>query len=138
VEDFKNVDAVFYGNEGVDEEEVTLLNSFSDDPIAKIIMDGDELLISFESGREITISDHGQSCCEHRYMHCEDEGDFEFHEGAFLRFVQIVAGGDDEDGYEVHETEYCNIFTSKGVIQLVCHNEHNGYYGGFCVRIVEK
>jgi hypothetical protein len=70
-------------------------------------------------------------------MHCEDEGDFEFHEGAFLRFVKIVTG-DDEDGYEVHETEYCNILTSKGVIQLVCHNEHNGYYGGFSVRIEEK
>lgn len=137
MEDFKNIDAIFFENKGLDQKEVNLVNSFSDDPIAKMMMDGDELLICFKSGREIVISDHAQSCCEHRYMHCEDEGDFEFHEGAFLRFVQIVAG-DDEDGYEVHETEYCNILTSKGVIQLVCHNEHNGYYGGFAVRIEEK
>jgi len=136
MEVFKNVGEVFFGNEGLDSKEVALINSLSDDAITLISMNcSDDLTICFESGIEIFI--RAQNCCENRYMHCEDEGDFDFHKGAFLRFVQIVDGEDEESSYG-HETKFCNILTSKGVIQLVCHSEHNGYYGGICVQDKEK
>src|SRR6187399_1748880 len=34
---------------------------------------GDGLLIVFEGGRYLRLTDEGQSCCEHRYMTCDDD-----------------------------------------------------------------
>ena len=39
---------------------------------------------------------------------------------------------EDEWG-EVHEVQFLDVKTDKGVFQMSSHNEHNGYYGGFWI-----
>jgi hypothetical protein len=133
MEDFKNLDKVtFVYNEQPDCEE------FVGKTISKIELfeEGDGyLVISFEDYVSLKIADKGRDCCESRYMHCEDESDFEYHEGAIFRGCSQASYEDCEGDYdEVHEKAFFNILTSKGVIQLVTHNDHNGYYGGFNVQ----
>lgn len=131
MEEFLNLDKVTF----VDNEEPGC-EKYCGKIIEQIYMETDVLHILFTYGEHLSISDEGQSCCESRYMHCEDEGDFDYHKGAVLRGCSTMTYGDSEDGdYDaVHEKAFFNILTSKGVIQLVCHNEHNGYYGGFSVQ----
>lgn len=133
-EEFKNIDKVFVSNSGTDAFGEMVLEAFNGRIIDKIELVSDVLVIK-SGDKYLRISDDGQSCCEHRYMHTEDEDDFDYHIGSVFRFVQIVHGPDGGLGGDVHETMFCDVLTSKGVIQLVCHNEHNGYYGGFSVNI---
>lgn len=128
MEEFLNIDKVTF----VDNEEPGC-EKYCGKVIEQIYMENDVLRILFTDGELLSISDEGQSCCETRYMHCEDEGDFDYHKGAVLRGCSTVTYGEEPSG-DVHETAFFNILTSKGVIQLVCHNEHNGYYGGFSVQ----
>lgn len=81
------------------------------------------------------IFDDGQSCCEARYMETSDKlGDFI---GATILDVKTVDGGETENAYgDVHEIQFLNIDTDKGLLQFATHNEHNGYYGGFDLVIV--
>jgi hypothetical protein len=88
----------------------------------------------------IRITDSGQSCCESRYMTCDDK--LEDHVGATLLNIEVrempipvlERTGDDDDG-ECHEINYVVVTTSAGEIVLVNHNEHNGYYGGIDVGV---
>ena len=95
--------------------------------------DDDALHFVFEDGLKIKIEDTGQSCCESRYMRTDDNlADF---------IGAVLLGGElkdapstvDEWGTE-HEVQFLEIKTSKGVFTMASHNEHNGYYGGFCIR----
>jgi hypothetical protein len=144
---FKNIDKVFNDNSGINDTSLAVVELYSGQVIKKITMDSEKitrdsevLIITFESGSKIQIMDDGQSCCETRYMHCEDEADFEYLQGSVFRFIEVVDAPDEENEGageydDVHEVQFCNILTSKGVIQLTCHNEHNGYYGGFGVEV---
>lgn len=132
---YKNVDIIFVENEGLEGKDRQIAEKYNGAIVTKMRMNGDQFIVEFEQGG-LSISDDAQSCCESRYMHTEDESDFEYHVGATFRFIQIVDGPDGE-GSECHETKFCNVLTSKGVIQLVCHNEHNGYYGGFGINLRE-
>ena len=38
---------------------------------------------------------------------------------------------------ECHETTFVEVLTSAGFINFTAHNEHNGYYGGFYIRMRE-
>lgn len=80
----------------------------------------------------IDIYDGGQSCCESRYMTCDDD---------LVSFVgdQIVnfeiADADDRGGEStVHEIRFLKVSTNNGVFTIANHNEHNGYYGGFSIN----
>lgn len=132
---FTNLESAFFCNKGISDRDEKIIEALSQTPISEISLKDDVLTIDFEDDCGFTISDGGQSCCESRYMHCEDESDFDHHKGSYLRFIQVVDGEDVESEYHSHEIQFCNILTSRGVIQLVCHNEHNGYYGGFAVQI---
>lgn len=127
---FKNIEKVFSSSTISNPKSRAVFEKYEGKEIEQIIMNDDRLKILFKDGSGMLVYDDGHSCCEHRYMHCEDIRDFDYHEGAFLRHIEVVKGPEIESD-EYHETEFCNILTSKGVIQLVCHNEHNGYYGGF-------
>lgn len=84
----------------------------------------------------LRIVDDGQSCCESRYMTCDDK--LEDHVGATLLNIETrqmpIPALDDEDG-EAHDIEYLVVTTTAGELVIVNHNEHNGYYGGFDVEI---
>lgn len=96
-----------------------------------------ELRLSFDNGVHIAIWDNGQSCCENRYMSTDD--DVATLVGGKLLHVDAKPGpeiGDDDDNY--HEQIFVEIATTKGLITIVNHNEHNGYYGGFGLTITER
>lgn len=92
------------------------------------------LLFSFVSDDEqMIIYDDGQSCCEYRYMHTDD--DLEYYIGSRLMSMEVSNGPEEFDEWgEVRESQFLKITTSKGVFTVVNYNEHNGYYGGFFVR----
>lgn len=135
MEDFKGIQNVFVHNQGVGGRSLEIAEKYNGMEIVSISLNNDVATFKFKEGG-FEMRDDGQSCCESRWMHSEDEKDFDYHIGAIFRFIQVVAG-DGEESSECHDTEYCNILTSKGVLQFVCHNEHNGYYGGFSVQLEE-
>lgn len=88
--------------------------------------------IRMQNGVGCTLSDDGQSCCEYRHMSCDD--DLTAFVGSELIDIEIAEGPGlaDEHG-EDHDTEFLRLKTSDGIITIVNHNEHNGYYGGFYI-----
>ena len=97
--------------------------------------DPEYIEIAFEGGKTIQILDNGQSCCESRYITCED--DFASLVGGSLIDIETKAAPDIEDKYGVHEQVFVEIKTDKGFVSFTTHNEHNGYYGGFGLTIKE-
>jgi len=39
-----------------------------------------------------------------------------------------------EEWGDMHEIQFLDVKTDKGVFQMSNHNEHNGYYGGFLLE----
>ena len=103
-------------------------------PITDVKLEGGRIKFTFDNGSTLAIYDGGQTCCESRYMVCDD--DLPFFIGASLVSVEVRDGSVTESGYIVHEIEFLDIQTTKGLIQCATHNEHNGYYGGFSIQIV--
>lgn len=97
----------------------------------------DAFRITFEDGVTIAITDQGQSCCEHRYMTCDD--DPTSLSGGILKHIKVKKGPDLEDQYgDPHEVAFLEVATDKGFVTFATHNEHNGYYGGFGLTISEQ
>lgn len=99
--------------------------------ISRMVCGDKSMDIVLENGDTLTLWDDGQSCCEYRYMVCDD--DLSTFVGATLKDIQVVPADNLHDGYEVHEVQFLNIVTDLGVCQISNHNEHNGYYGGFAI-----
>jgi len=96
----------------------------------------ERLLLTFSDGVSVKIFDDGQSCCEHRYITCDDEAKDLI--GNKLMKIETADGGEvGEDDYEIHEQVFIKIITDKTTITLTTHNEHNGYYGGFGLSLTE-
>lgn len=97
-----------------------------------------ELLFTFADDAKMKLFDDGQSCCEHRYMHTDD--DIQDFVGATLQGAEVREGpmGEANEWEETKESEFLIISTSKGQFTVVNYNEHNGYYGGFsvCAKVV--
>ena len=95
-----------------------------------------ELRIIFDDGTGIMLTDDGQSCCERRYMHTDD--DLNSIAGHELRRIELKDGPTKEDAYgDSHEQQFLEIGTDQGFVTIVNHNEHNGYYGGFAIKLAE-
>lgn len=87
------------------------------------------LVITFQNGAVLHIRDTARSCCESRYMTCED--DLTQFKGATLKDIIVEDGPTKETWGEPHEIQFLRVHTSNGVFTVETHNEHNGYYGGF-------
>lgn len=91
--------------------------------------------LSFDDGTRLIITDEAQSCCETRYLHTDD--DLAFIAGCTLLAIEEApsqaATKEDENDWCVHDVCFIHIQTSGGRVTLQTHNEHNGYYGGFCI-----
>lgn len=99
---------------------------YKDKVIQDIILSEECLQITFEDGKKIKIFDDGQSCCEHRYMRTDD--DVKALVGKKLVHIATKEG-------PTTEIVFLEIMTSDGFITISNHNEHNGYYGGFGMKI---
>lgn len=96
--------------------------------------DNGRLRFIFNDGSRISIFDNGQSCCENRYIKTDDNlADFS---GAEFLNAGIQDAPDEPDEYDTHEVQFLIIHTSKGDFTVAAHNEHNGYYGGFWMKVV--
>lgn len=102
-----------------------------DRTIANIKLTGGDtmLVIYFDDERRLEIEDCGQSCCEDRYMHTDD--DLDFYIGATFLDARIEDGPIEKIAGEYKECQFLLIDTSKGTFTVANYNEHNGYYGGF-------
>lgn len=105
--------------------------------IKNAAMEDKHFIINFEDNVCIDIYDNGQSCCERRYMHTDD--DIKWLIGKTLvgiseKEVKKTTG---EYG-DPHEIVFLEIMTNDGAVTFSNHNEHNGYYGGFELTIVER
>lgn len=114
------------------EESVEKLKAFKGKELTGITLKDDTL--SLYSGEEkISFWDNGQSCCESRYMVCDDK--LEEFVGATFLGAEVADGSETSGGYDCHEVQFLRINTSKGDIVVSNHNEHNGYYGGFSLTV---
>ena len=100
--------------------------------ISSLSLQDDTLTIRFTDGTGVEVYDNGQSCCEHRYMHTDD--DLSGVNGGVLYDIELRDVTCDESDWEVHEIQFLVVKTSKGEIVMSSHNEHNGYYGGFSIE----
>lgn len=97
-------------------------------------LEGDVLSLKLGDGSTVRVSDDGQSCCESRYMVCDD--DLSSFDGAEIVDFELrdAPSPDSPDHYTEHDVQFFVVKTTKGEIVCSNHNEHNGYYGGFLIR----
>lgn len=82
--------------------------------------------------KNLIMWDDGQSCCEYRYMVCDD--DLTHFENSTLLDITLENAPDVETEYDVHEIQFLHVKTSRGSFTVSSHNKHNGYYGGFRIQ----
>lgn len=113
------------------------------DKIREIAITDNALVLTFARGslealndcpaQRARIWDSGQSCCESRYMHCDD--DLSKYVGARFLGAAVRPGPEEVVGGDgCKEQEFLLIWTSIGVLTVANYNEHNGYYGGFSIE----
>lgn len=97
----------------------------------------DRLRISFVGGPVIELWDNGQSCCEKRYLTCDDDpADLN---GQGLVSIEAVRTEERDDNHgDPHEMVFVKVQGDRSAITLCAHNKHNGYYGGFGLTITES
>lgn len=101
--------------------------------IATVVVDDSVMSIAFSDGSTLRLRDEGQSCCESRYMTCDD--DLSSFVGARIRNIELADGPEETGEYgECHEVQFIRVDTTAGTIVVASHNEHNGYYGGFSIE----
>jgi hypothetical protein len=61
------------------------------------------------------------------------DDDLKEHIGGKLLRVALKDAPPVEEGGNVHEVQFLEIETTKGIFTMSNHNQHNGYYGGFYV-----
>jgi hypothetical protein len=112
-------------------------SEYKDKIIKAIRIDDNKLHITFEDGVSIQVFDDGQSCCESRYMVCDD--DLEYLVGKKLVHIASKdATSESEEWGGEHEVVFVEVMTNDGFITIANHNEHNGYYGGFGLTIKQE
>lgn len=123
---------VLIGWLGGNEESVKAFAGAVGKTISSLRLDEDDSLrFEFDDGSKLRLSDQGQSCCEHRYMRTDDNlADFV---GAKLLDAEIKVAPNIPGEYDVHEVQFLEVKTDRGVFTMASHNEHNGYYGGFWI-----
>jgi len=116
-----------------------LKNSLNKEITKVWLGEDDALHFRFAEGPGLRVADEGQSCCEHRYMVCDD--DLSSFVGSKITGMELVDGPDaavDDERYGCSEVQFLNVSTTSGVFTVASHNEHNGYYGGFWIQCSEE
>ena len=124
---------VMISRPGGNEESAKTFVSSNGKVILSARIENNSLRLEFNDDTAIEFFDDGQSCCESRYMVCDD--DLPYFSGATLVSAELADAPEIEDEYGVHEVQFLRVATSKGTLVVSNHNEHNGYYGGFALRV---
>jgi hypothetical protein len=118
-----------------DGDDVATLEPYINETIIRASMTEEVLTLAFSNGKSILMTDGGQCYCESRYMRTDD--DLQSIVGARLLAVVVKDGPEITTDYTTHEQQFLEIQSSKGLITIANHNEHNGYYGGFSLILEE-
>lgn len=115
------------------EDSVKAIESATGKEIAKLAIEDDRLKFTFVDDSVMSLFDDGQSCCERRYMHTDD--DLSHYVGATLQDAEVREGPSESGEYgDAKDSAFLIVTTSKGQFTVVNYNVHNGYYGGFAIR----
>ena len=114
-------------------ESVEAYTSAINKTIARAELTDSALSLWFTDGTGIAFWDDGQSCCESRYFRTDD--DLARLVGAVFLKAELRDAPGLPDEYGEHEIQFLDVQTSVGMVQVCAHNEHNGYYGGFSIRV---
>lgn len=103
--------------------------------IDETIREDGAIVLDFFGGSRLVIWDNGRSCCESRYITTDDF--LEGVRGKNLVKIEIKDTTSTEGSYgDEHEIQFLEIAFSDGDTLTFCtHNEHNGYYGGFYLKM---
>lgn len=115
-----------------DEETVKAVTSSYNKTIKDVEINSNILIIKFTDETTLRLVDEGQTCCERRYTSTEDE--LTYFIGATLFKIEITSSPRLPVEFGIHEVQFLDVHTSKGMFQVANHNEHNGYYGGFSIQ----
>lgn len=113
------------------EESATTFRESLNKTTSDVQLNDDVLVFHFSDKSAIELKDEGQTCCESRYMRTDD--DLSYYAGAVLLDGEINDAPNEPDEYGEHEVQFLEIKTDRGVFTISCHNEHNGWYGGFSI-----
>ncbi len=114
--------------------------------------DGDNTIVfTFSDNTILTMFDSGNYWHHGRkYFHTDDDMNYfigsqflsaEVRLGPEKKLDKIISDWTGElapdytDGDLIQESEFLIISTNKGQFTIVSYNEHNGYYGGFDLRV---
>jgi len=125
---------VMIGMLGGNKETVEAVKASLKKKIAAIQVKDDVLALTFTDKSVLRLRDDGQSCCESRYMVCDDKLDKFV--GGKLMDISLEDAPDPpkkSEWEEAHEAQFLHVKTSKGSFTVSNHVEHNGYYGGFWI-----
>lgn len=90
----------------------------------------DKLILQFSNTNSIAIFDSAHICCETRYMTTDDE--ITYFIGAEFIDINLRNFQDTESLYgDIHDMQFLEVRTSKGIFTIANHNQHNGCYSGF-------
>lgn len=95
-----------------------------------------EIHLTFDDGIKIKIWDDTQTCCEKRYMTCDDNVKDLIGKKLISIKTKEHRIQEEEYGYE-HEIVFLEIKAGHETVTFANHNEHNGYYGGFYLSLNE-
>jgi hypothetical protein len=101
-----------------------IIKGFIGKNIMEIEVTDTNIFVRFDE-QTLVLFDNGQQCCEYRYFHTDS--DLEYYKKSV--FLGIRETDIDYDG-DIEITTLW-ILTNKGEFDIIAHNEHNGYYGGF-------
>lgn len=99
--------------------------------------DGYEIILN--NGDKILIGIDDQSNCCENWGYVASEDSFDEYIGAEVLSVDVVDGAlNVKTKVELYEggCMFVNVNTSKGLLQFVVYNEHNGYYSHDAVLVV--
>jgi hypothetical protein len=125
---------------GGNAETVKAVKSAIGKQIVSVAVNGEALKFLFSDNTRLSVYDSGQSCCESRWMHTDD--DLSHYVGATLEDMELAGGGEvpadsparkPGEYHDVFESQFLKVKTSEGVFTVVNYVDHNGYYGGFYI-----
>ena len=107
-----------------------------DKVIAEVLLFNDVLHIRFEDETGLNFEDAERHCCEYRYMSTDCDDLKEYVSSRYIGY-EVKDAPAVYEKYDVHEVQFLEVMTSVGPITMSMHNEHNGYYGGFSLKVTE-
>lgn len=103
------------------------------------------VVIVKDNGKEFKFGiSVGQNCCENwGYLHSSDDVD-DFIGADFLSWEEVdtwpesIENPEEEYGFYSGGFQAINVITSKGLLQFVVYNAHNGYYSHSTIVVNEE